>query len=55
MKKYGFERKRYQGLEEFIATIDNPEIRLQAEKFVKEYEKIYFRDREITKEELKKT
>lgn len=54
MKKYGYERKRYQGLEEFIATIDNPEIRLQAEKFVKEYEKIYFRDREITKEELKK-
>lgn len=54
MKKYGFERKKYQGLEEFVSTINDLEIKLKAEKFVKEYEKIYFKDRKITKEELKK-
>ncbi|MGC8938340.1 MAG: transglutaminaseTgpA domain-containing protein, partial [Thermodesulfovibrio sp.] len=54
MEKKGFERKKYEGLEEFVSKIDNSEIKLKAEKFVKEYEKIYFKDREISKEEHKK-
>lgn len=54
MKKQGFERKKHEGLEEFISKIDNSEIKLKAEKFVKEYEKIYFKDKKITKEEHRK-
>jgi len=54
MKKYGFERKKYQGLEEFVLTITELQLKQKAEKFVKTYEEIYFKDREITKEELKK-
>ncbi|WP_353684826.1 transglutaminaseTgpA domain-containing protein [Thermodesulfovibrio sp. 3907-1M] len=54
MKKQGFERKKYEGLEEFVSKIENSEVKLKAEKFVKEYEKIYFKDREISKEEHKK-
>lgn len=54
MKKYGFERKQYQGLEEFISIIDDLIIKQKAENFVKEYQEIYFKDKEIKKEELKK-
>ncbi|MEN2994664.1 MAG: DUF3488 and transglutaminase-like domain-containing protein [Thermodesulfovibrio sp.] len=54
MKKYGFERKRYQGLEEFVSMIDDKDLRKKAENFVKLYEEIYFKDKEINKEEYKK-
>ncbi len=54
MKKQGFERKKYEGLEEFVSKIHDAEVKLKAEKFVREYEKIYFKDREISKEEHRK-
>ncbi|MCS7214589.1 MAG: DUF3488 and transglutaminase-like domain-containing protein [Thermodesulfovibrio sp.] len=54
MKKYGYERKKNQGLEEFISTIDKLPLKQKAEWFVKEFQDIYFKDRKIEKEDLKK-
>lgn len=54
MKKYGFERKKYQGLEEFISIINDSTLKQKAESFIKEYQEIYFKDKEIGKQELKK-
>lgn len=54
MKKYGFERKKYQGLEEFVSLIDDLTIKQKAEKFVKEYQEIYFKDKEFKRGDLKK-
>lgn len=54
MKRYGFERKKYQGLEEFISSIKDSKIRQKAEKFAKAYEEIYFMDKTFKKEDVKK-
>lgn len=54
MKKYGFERKKYQGLEEFISIINDSILKQKAEKFIKEYQEIYFKDKKIGKQELRK-
>ncbi|MCS7163509.1 MAG: DUF3488 and transglutaminase-like domain-containing protein [Thermodesulfovibrio sp.] len=54
MKKYGFERRGYQGLEEFVSMISDKNLREKAENFVKLYEEIYFKDKKINKEDYKK-
>lgn len=54
MSKYGYQRGKNQGLEEFIASIENYSVRNIAELFVKSYEEIYFKDIKFTKKENKK-
>lgn len=54
MKKYGFERKKNQGLEEFVHTLKDTALKEKVERFVRVYEEIYFKDKEFTKEDLRK-
>jgi protein-glutamine gamma-glutamyltransferase len=52
LQKHGYVRKTSQGLEEFVQTIGNEQIRKQAGEFVTRFEEIYYRDRTFTKEEI---
>ncbi len=54
MKKYGLERNKNQGLEEFIYPLKDSVIREKAEKFIRVYEEIYFKDKEFKKEDLRR-
>lgn len=51
--RYGYHRQRSEGLEEFVARIEPAEIRQRAEKFVNEFESIYYRDEKFTRERVK--
>lgn len=50
MAAYGYEKGKHEGLEEFIARIEQKEIRDQARMFVEGFEQVYYRDREFTGE-----
>lgn len=47
----GYEKKRTEGLEEFISCIDEEPLRLKATAFVEEFQSIYYRDYRLTKEQ----
>lgn len=49
----GYSRQRFEGLEEFVARIDREELRARAEKFVNEFEAIYYKDEKFTRERVK--
>jgi protein-glutamine gamma-glutamyltransferase len=51
MKKYGYERLPYEGLEEFARREGPLELREKALRFAAEFEAIYYRDRKMTREE----
>jgi protein-glutamine gamma-glutamyltransferase len=51
MKKRGYERMPYEGLEEFAQRADSLELRDKALRFASEFEAIYYRDRKMTREE----
>ncbi len=53
MKKYGFERKKSEGLREFLNKVEPLELKVKAEKFIQAYEKTYFKDKEFTREKIK--
>lgn len=54
MKKLGYKRKQSQGLEEFVSTIQDEAIKEKARRFVDMYQQIYFKDKDFTKEDLRK-
>jgi protein-glutamine gamma-glutamyltransferase len=54
MEKLGYRKGKSEGLEEFIASVDNAGIREPAERFVKEYEKLYFTDCPFSAYDVKK-
>jgi len=54
LKAAGYEKERSQGLEEFLSRIDDEELRKVSLNFVREFEKIYYSDREFTTGDLKK-
>jgi transglutaminase-like putative cysteine protease len=45
MEKKGYHKKASQGLEEFISTITNKKVKEGALLFIKEFEKLYFKDK----------
>jgi hypothetical protein len=45
MEKKGYHKKASQGLEEFISTITNEKVKEGALLFIKEFEKLYFKDK----------
>ncbi len=53
MESFGYMRKGSQGLEEFAESIKDERLREPALRFVKEFERIYYRDRRFGKEEIK--
>ena len=50
MAARGYERKRSEGLEEFVSRVSQPELRERAEEFVRDFEKFFYKDRPITRE-----
>lgn len=54
MKKQGFKREKNQGLEEFLEKIEDPKLKQKALVFIKSYEEIYFKDKNFTKEDLRR-
>jgi len=44
MRKYGYEKKPNEGLEEFVNKITDTRLKMQATQFVREFEKYYYKD-----------
>ncbi len=53
LKGYGYERLPSQGLEEFVQTIREEELRTPATVFVLEFERLYYKDKIFTKEHVR--
>lgn len=54
LKDAGYEKSRSQGLEEFLSGIADEDLKRGAFEFVRKFEKIYYRDRRFTADDLKK-
>lgn len=52
LSQRGYEKQPHQGLEEFVATITDPELQTKAHQFVRRYESFYYRDQEIPPAEI---
>lgn len=54
MERRGYKKTKSQGLEEFAAGIKEPNIRQSAYRFVEGFERSFYNDKKITKEEAKR-
>lgn len=54
MARYGYKKNRSEGLEEFTARIQEEDIREKASRFVRAFEGYYYRDKRLSKEDIKK-
>lgn len=54
MAAHGYEKHAHEGLEEFTQRIDREDLRERARAFVEEFEEIYYRDREFTRETIQR-
>lgn len=54
MAAHGYEKERHEGLEEFIRRISRDDLRDQARGFVEDFEQVYYRDGEFTRETLQR-
>ncbi|MBK3331786.1 DUF3488 domain-containing transglutaminase family protein [Persephonella atlantica] len=54
MKKYGYERNKNEGLEEFVKRVKEESLRKKATEFVRVFEEIYYRDRRLDRKNFKR-
>jgi hypothetical protein len=54
MTAYGYEKKPHEGLEEFINRMDREDIKDRARIFVEDFEQVYYRDRQFTRETIRR-
>ena len=54
MAAYGYEKDEHEGLEEFINRVDREDIRNRARIFVEDFEQLYYRDREFSRETIRR-
>lgn len=54
MKKYGYEKARSEGLEELAGRIENNEIKEKAYLFVQEFERYFYRDQKLKRQDYQK-
>ncbi|MBA4416547.1 MAG: hypothetical protein C0392_01355 [Syntrophus sp. (in: bacteria)] len=52
MERLGYRKEASQGLEEFVSSIEDNQVRLQAFEFVKEFEALYFKDKRFITEDI---
>ena len=52
MRKLGYEKNKAEGLEEFARRIVSPDIRDKASFFVQEFEKYFYRDKKLRREDF---
>ncbi len=53
MSQLGYERRDYEGLEEFAARIEDQNLRRKAQQFVNKFESIYYKDRNFNSDDRK--
>ncbi len=53
MGRYGYRRNRSEGLEEFVARIQDERMREKAFRFVRAFEGYYYRDKRLLKEDMR--
>jgi hypothetical protein len=49
MASHGYERRKHEGLEELLQRVEEDEVKGRAEKFVEDFEQVYYRDQEFTR------
>lgn len=54
MGRYGYKKARSEGLEEFVSRIQEGNIREKASRFVQAFEGYYYRDKKLSKEDMRK-
>jgi transglutaminase-like putative cysteine protease len=54
LKTAGYEKQRSEGLEEFLRHIADDDLRRTSLEFVREFERVYYRDRLFTADDLKR-
>ncbi len=52
--KHGYEKIKTQGLEEFVMQIPDGKIRQSSYAFVMEFERLYFKDKQLSRDDIKK-
>ena len=52
--KHGYEKIKTQGLEEFVMQIPDGKIRQSSYAFVIEFERLYFKDKQLSRDDIKK-
>ncbi|MCK8602579.1 transglutaminaseTgpA domain-containing protein [Desulfoferrobacter suflitae] len=52
MSQLGYQRKRSEGLEEFVARIEDRRVRVKAAQFVNRFESVYYRDLDFSSHEI---
>jgi hypothetical protein len=53
MERLGYKKRSSQGLEEFLAAIGDPTLRSLAFRFVREFERLFYADKTITKNQVR--
>jgi hypothetical protein len=53
MERQGYKKIESQGLEEFVSTISDDEIKRHSMKFIKEFEKLFYRDQTFKKSNIR--
>jgi len=54
MEKYGYRKTPSEGLEEFVSRIEEPPLQEKAYRFVREFERFYYKDIPLTRHEVKR-
>jgi hypothetical protein len=52
MAAHGYRRGKAEGLEEFVARIEEETLREKAQRFVEDFEAVYYGDQEATRHSL---
>ena len=54
LDRYGYKKTKSQGLEEFVLQIQDENIRKSSYVFVKEFERLYFKDKPLSSHDIKR-
>ena len=53
LEKFGYQKQKSQGLEEFVGTIADENVRAKSLIFAREFEKLYYKDRHFSTQDVK--
>lgn len=54
MEKNGYKKNKAEGLEEFISKMGDNTLRTRAERFVAEFESLYYKDKKMTRDDMRR-
>jgi phage tail tape-measure protein len=53
MERAGYKKTASQGLEEFVSFVEDEELKSRAHHFVADFEKIFYKDKKLSRPEIK--